>query len=189
MALCPAPSPSSPPLWMAIIERSVSVRCSMGFSVCDVVQRWSHVPTRPSAVSLRPRLSIQTSSTAATPSHTSFISSRKLTRPMSIITHEAMQTSTADEVWAGKMTSAETATGIRMGHVPSRQMRRCSRDERHVQNFHVGTMRILSIFDCRPASCRARNSTVATFSASEGCRSKNPRGIQRAAPLVVRPMK
>ena len=154
-----------------------------------MVQRWSHVPTRPSAVSLRPRLSIQTSSTAATPSHTSFISSQKLTRPMSIITHEAMQTSTADEVWAGKMTSAETATGIRMGHVPSRQMRRCSRERRQVQNLSEGTIRILSMRLWRLPSWRARKSTVATFSASEGCRSKNPRGIQRAAPLVVRPMK
>ena len=63
------------------------------------------------------------------------------------------------------------------------------RDERHVQNLSDGTMRILSIFDCRPASCRARNSTVATFSASEGWNWNGPRGIQRAAPLVVAPMK
>ena len=76
-----------------------------------------------------------------------------------------------------------------MGRVPSRQIFRCTGDERHVQNFHVGTMRILSIFDCRPASCRARNSTVATFSASEGWNWKGPSGIQRAAPLVVAPMK
>ena len=37
-------------------------------------------------------------------------------------------------------------------------------------------MRILSIFDCRPASCRARNSTVATFSASEGLELERPEG-------------
>ena len=68
------------------------------------------------------------------------------------MTHEAMKTSTAEEVWAGKITAHETTTGIRIGHVPSRQMRRCSRDERHVQNLSDGTMRILSIFDWRPAS-------------------------------------
>ena len=126
---------------------------------------------------------------AATPHPTSLTSSPKRTRPMSIITHEARHTSTADEVCAGKITIAETTTGSRMGRVPSRQIFRCTGDERHVQNFHVGTMRILSIFDCRPASCWARNSTVATFSASEGWNWKGPSGIQRAAPLVVAPMK
>ena len=130
-----------------------------------------------------------TTTMAAAPHPTSFISSPKRTRPISIITHDARHTSTADEVCAGKITSAETATGIRIGHVPSRQIFRCSGDERQVQNLHVGTMRILSIFDCRPASCWARNSTVATFRASEGWNWKGPSGIQRAAPLVVAPMK
>ena len=130
---------------------------------------------------------MRTMPTQASP--TSFISSPKRTRPMSIITHEARNTSTADEVWAGKITVHETRTGIRIGHVPSRQMRRCSRDERHVQNLSDGTMRILSIFDWRPASWLARKSTVATFSASEGWNWKGPSGIQRAAPLVVAPMK
>ena len=65
---------------------------------------------------------------------------------MSIITHEATATNRAEEVWAGKMTRQATATGIRIGQVPSRQMRRCSRDVRHVQKRSEGTMRILSIF-------------------------------------------
>ena len=174
---------------MAIIERSVSVRCSIGLSVCERVQRCIHVETRPSAVSLRPRLRVMMKTMPMQASPMSFTSSPSRTRPMSIMTHEAMKTSTAEEVWAGKITAHETTTGIRIGHVPSRQMRRCSRDERHVQNLSDGTMRILSIFDCRPASCRARNSTVATFSASEGWNWNGPRGIQRAAPLVVAPMK
>ena len=129
------------------------------------------------------------STTPAAASPTSFISSRKRTRPMSIMTHEAAKTSTADEVWAGKITRQEAIIGMRMGHVPSRQMRRCSGDERHVQKRSDGTMRMRSIFDWRPASCCARKSTVATFSASEGWNWKGPRGIQRAAPLVVAPMK
>ena len=87
------------------------------------------------------------------------------------------------------MTSAETATGIRMGHVPSRQMRRCSRERRQVQNLSEGTIRILSMRLWRLPSWRARKSTVATFSASEGWTWNGPRGIQRAAPLVVAPMK
>ena len=130
-----------------------------------------------------------TTAMAATPHPTSFISSPKRTRPMSIITQEAMATSTADEVCAGKITRHDTATGMRIGHVPSRQIFRCAGDERQVQNRHVGTMRILSIFDCLPANCCARNSTVATFSASDGWNWKGPSGIQRAAPLVVAPMK
>ena len=174
---------------MAIIERSVSERCSIGFSVCELVQRWIQVETRPSAVSLRPRLSVMTTTMPATPHPTSFISSLKRTRPISIITHEAIATSTAEEVCAGKITRHETTTGMRIGQVPSRQIRRCPGDERHVQNRHEGTMRMRSIFDCRPASCCARKSTVATFSASEGWNWKGPSGIQRAAPLVVAPMK
>ena len=66
---------------------------------------------------------------------------------MSIMTHEAMKPSPAEEVWAGKITAHETTTGIRIGHVPSRQMRRCSRDERHVQNMSDGPMRNMSNFD------------------------------------------
>ena len=108
---------------------------------------------------------------------------------MSIMTHEARKTSTADEVCAGKITRHDTKTGIRMGHVPSCQILRCRADERQVQNFQLGTMRMRSIFDWRPASCRARKSTVATFNASEGWNWKGPSGIQRAAPLVVAPMK
>ena len=108
---------------------------------------------------------------------------------MSIITHEAMATSTAEEVCAGKITAHDTATGRRIGNVPSRQMRRCTGEECQVQKRHEGTMRTLSIFDCREASCWARKSTVATFSASEGWNWKGPMGIQRAAPLVVAPMK
>ena len=161
----------------------------MGFSVCDCVQRWIHVETRPSAVSLRPRLSVMMRTMPAAAHPTSFISSLKRTRPMSIITHEARKTSTAEEVCAGKITRHETKTGIRMGHVPSRQILRCRGDVRHVQNFQLGTMRMRSIFDWRPASCRARKSTVATFSASEGWNWNGPRGIHRAAPLVVEPMK
>ena len=44
---------------------------------------------------------------------------------MSIITHEAIATSTAEEVCAGKITRHETTTGMRIGQVPSRQIRRC----------------------------------------------------------------
>ncbi len=127
--------------------------------------------------------------TPATAHPMSFTSSPSRTRPMSIITHEAMKTSTAEEVWAGKITKHDSSTGKRIGHVPSRQMRRCSREVRHVQKRHEGTMRILSIFDCRPASWPASSSTVAIFSASEGWNWKGPSGIQRAAPLVVAPMK
>ena len=86
------------------------------------------------------------------------------------------------------MTRQATSTGIRMGHVPSRQIFCCG-GVVQVQNFHEGTMRILSIFDWRPASCWARKSTVATFSASEGWNWMGPSGIQRAAPLIDTPMK
>ena len=60
-------------------------------------------------------------------------------------------------------------------------------DQRKI--WREGMIRSLSITLCRPASCRARNSTVATLSASEGWNWKGPSGIQRAAPLVVAPMK
>ena len=161
----------------------------MGFSVWGCVQRWIQVETRPSAVSLRPRLSVMMSTTPTTAHPTSFISSLKRTRPISIITQEARKTSTADEVCAGKITRHDTRTGIRMGQVPSRQIFRWRAEECQVQNFQVGTIRIRSIFDWRPASCRARKSTVATFKASEGWNWKGPSGIQRAAPLVVAPIK
>ena len=87
---------------------------------------------------------------------------------MSIMTHVARKSRAAEEVCAGKITAHATNTGAKMGQVPSFKMRCCSRDERHVQKRHVGTMRMRSIFDCRPASWRARNITVATFNASEG---------------------
>ena len=76
---------------MAIIDRSVSVRCSIGFSVCERVQRWIHVETRPSAVSLRPRLSVMMKTMPMQASPMSFTSSPSRTRPMSIMTHEAMK--------------------------------------------------------------------------------------------------
>ncbi len=92
------------------------------------------------------------STTPATAHATSFSSSPKRTRPMSIITHEAAKTSTADEVWAGKITAHDTTTGISTGHVPSRQMRPWAGSLHQVQKRHEGTMHSLSIFDCRPAS-------------------------------------
>ena len=92
-------------------------------------------------------------------------------------------------MWAGKITAQDATTGIRTGQVPSRQILRCRASLRQVQNRSDGTMRSLSIFDWRPASCRARKSTVATFSASDGWNWNGPSGIQRAAPLVVWPMK
>ncbi len=104
------------------------------------------------------------------------------------MTHEAKNTSIADEKWAGKITAHETTIGMRIGRAPSRQMRRCAGCP-HVQKRHEGRMRSLSIFDCRPASCWARKSTVATFSASEGWNWNPPTGIQRAAPLTVDPTK
>ena len=173
---------------MAIIERSVSVSWSIGFSVWGLVQRSIQVSTRPPAVSLRPRFSSPASITAAKARPRSFTSSLIRTRPISIITHEAKKTSTADEVWAGKITTQESRTGARMGHVPSRQILRWS-GRFHRSGLSEGMIRSLSITLCRPASCRARNSTVATLSASEGWNWKGPSGIQRAAPLVVAPMK
>ena len=103
------------------------------------------------------------------------------TRPISIITSDERKTSTADEVWAGKMTTQEATTGSRMGRVPSRQI--------FEKLPGVGTIRSFSMPFWREASCRARKRMVATFSPSEGWRLKPKRGIQRAAPLVVWPMK
>ena len=110
------------------------------------------------------------------------------TRPMSIITHEAKKTSTAEEVWAGKITTQESSTGKRIGQVPSRQILRCAgRLQR--KGLSEGMILRRSILLWRPANWRASSSTVATFSASDGWNWKGPSGIQRAAPLVVAPMK
>ena len=70
-----------------------------------------------------------TTTMAAAPHPTSFISSPKRTRPISIITHDARHTSTADEVCAGKITRAETVTMINrvLERVPAKELRLLSR--------------------------------------------------------------
>lgn len=52
-------------------------------------------------------------------------------------------------------------------------MRRCSRDERHVQNLSDGTCVFVDL-RLASASWLARKNTVATFSASEGWNWKGP---------------
>ena len=173
---------------MAIIERSVSVSRSIGFSVCDDVHKSIHVLTRPPAVSLRPRLSNPASSRAAQASPTSRTSSLTRTRPMSIITSEVRKTSIADDVCAGKITAHDSTTGSRMGLVPSRQILRCA-GRPHRKGLSDGTIRMRSILLWHDERRRASSRIVATFNASEGWNWNPATGIHRAAPLVVAPMK
>ena len=87
---------------------------------------------------------------------------------MKSITIERAKSITADEVCEGKITRHDATMGKNIGQPPSRHMRRCFSLLNQVQNFRLGTMSRVCIFDWRSASTRARYITSATFSISEG---------------------
>ncbi len=86
------------------------------------------------------------------------------------------------------MTMHESTIGTKIESPPSRHTRRCLGCV-HVQNCSDGTICMVRTVDCRAASCCARYITSVTFSISEGWNWNPNSGIQRAAPLVVTPMK
>lgn len=89
---------------------------------------------------------------------------------------------------AGRITTHEITIGRNIGSPPSRHMRFCLGCV-HVQNLRLGTICSVRIVDCRLASWLARYITMVSFSISDGWNWNPNTEIQRAALLVVWPVK